>query len=493
MMMNKGWNRMLALTAALLWLMLLPGSTALAASEGVLAEESFGEIARDGFHIPLPEDNGWLGGEAWGMRGLFAEASRTDEQGRTLTVQAYSQVLDQFVQSDLDANRYYDSLRFENERNVSVASTEIDGFAARLVTFSYDRQDGGFAAHAGILMYARETRLLQIRVYSESERSREHSTPKVKMQDLELLAGKIHFVAEEAPIRHSDVELTIGVEGNIPVVAAGSSLQLKAVFGNEAIVNSAAENNGVTWELLDSDLGLNAAVAAINGRGLLTASKEVEWATEVVIRVTSNEFDTSATRKILVTPAATGITVSPDALSFYAGENRSEIARIRMNLKELVTNETFDMDSITVTASCSPEGEYRTNEQLARRRSTAVSEYFSNVLRTLSDSLRRDRGAIMDLAGIIEEPTTPDIRFIARHEAENWTALDRLVSTDSLLDRSAKASYISLREIPDPDQREVACAWNPITGTCGKAFTPGCGLSVSTFTSPGEGCCRTRS
>ena len=330
MMMNKGWNRMLALTAALLWLMLLPGSTALAASEGVLAEESFGEIARDGFHIPLPEDNGWLGGEAWGMRGLFAEASRTDEQGRTLTVQAYSQVLDQFVQSDLDANRYYDSLRFENERNVSVASTEIDGFAARLVTFSYDRQDGGFAAHAGILMYARETRLLQIRVYSESERSREHSTPKVKMQDLELLAGKIHFVAEEAPIRHSDVELTIGVEGNIPVVAAGSSLQLKAVFGNEAIVNSAAENNGVTWELLDSDLGLNAAVAAINGRGLLTASKEVEWATEVVIRVTSNEFDTSATRKILVTPAATGITASPDALSFYAGENRSEIVSVAM-------------------------------------------------------------------------------------------------------------------------------------------------------------------
>lgn len=136
-------------------------------------------------------------------------------------------------------------------------------------------------------------------------------------------------------------------------------------------------------------------------------------------------------------------------------ENRSEIARIRMNLKELVTNETFDMDSITVTASCSPEGEYRTNEQLARRRSTAVSDYFSNVLRILSDSLRRDRGAILDLAGVIEEPATPDIRFIARHEAENWTALDRLVSTDSLLDRSAKASYASLRVIPDPDQREA--------------------------------------
>lgn len=142
-------------------------------------------------------------------------------------------------------------------------------------------------------------------------------------------------------------------------------------------------------------------------------------------------------------------------------ENRSEIARIRMNLKELVTNETFDMDSITVTASCSPEGEYRTNEQLARRRSTAVSEYFSNVLRTLSDSLRRDRGAILDLAGIIEEPATPDIRFIARHEAENWTALDRLVSTDSLLDCSAKASYISLREIPDPDQREAGLRVEP--------------------------------
>lgn len=142
-------------------------------------------------------------------------------------------------------------------------------------------------------------------------------------------------------------------------------------------------------------------------------------------------------------------------------ENRAEIARIRMNLKELVTNETFDMDSITVTASCSPEGEYRNNEQLARRRSAAVSDYFSGVLKTLSDSLRRDRGAILDLAGVLEEPESPEIRFIARHEAENWTALDRLVSTDSLLDRSAKDSYASLREIPDPDLREAGLRVEP--------------------------------
>ena len=328
MMMNKRWRRILIL-AALIWLMLPAGVHA--ASGGVLADTSFGEISRDGFVIPLPEDNGWMGGEAWGMRGLFAEATRTDERGRTLTMQAYSQVLDQFVQNDADANRYYDSLRFENERNVTVHNVNIDGFMARLVTFSYDKAEGGFAAHGGILLYAREMRMLQVRVYSESENGHEHTTPKVKMEDLELVAEKIRFVAADAPIRHSDVELTIGVEGEIPVVAAGSTLQLNAVFGNAAIVNSAAGNNEVTWELLDSDTVFNHAAATISSRGLLTANKDVEWASEVVVKATSTEFDTYAIRKILVTPAAAGISVEPDAVTFFAGDKQSALLKAAMD------------------------------------------------------------------------------------------------------------------------------------------------------------------
>ena len=294
----------------------------------MLANTCFGEIDKDGFHVPLPQEDGWEGGDAWGMRGLFAEALRKSENGQTLTYQVYCQELDSFVQSIDDANRYYDSLRFENERNVIIGSVNIGGWIARIVTFSYDKQDSSFAAHAGILLYAREMRLLQVRLYSEGGDGQEYLTPQVMMDDLELVAEKIRFVSEEAPIRHSDVELTIGVEGDVPVVAAGGTLQLNAVFGNAAIVNSSRGNDSVIWEVMDSNTGLNTSDATVSNKGLLTVGKNVQWATEVVVRVTSEEYGTSAVRKILLTPAASGLTAEPDALTFYAGENRTETVKV---------------------------------------------------------------------------------------------------------------------------------------------------------------------
>ena len=141
------------------------------------------------------------------------------------------------------------------------------------------------------------------------------------------------------------------------------------------------------------------------------------------------------------------------------GENRAEIARIRANLLELVRSDTFDIDSIVVTASCSPEGEYRTNERLARERSGSVSSYFSHILRGLQDSIRQERGLVMDLENVL----TPgqEIRFISRYRPEDWESLDRLVKRDSLLRPQDKAGYASLRQISDPDRREAALQQEP--------------------------------
>ena len=322
-------NRLrILLTVAILLIALVTAAAGETADDGVLAGAGFTEIGKDGFYIPMPTGEGWQGGEAWGMRGLFAEATRTDAAGRRLTVQGYSQELSDFVQTANDANRYYDSLRFENERNVVMSNVVIGGYTARLATFSYDQQDGTFAAHGGILLYAREMRLLQVRIYSESETGLEETTPVVRMEDLERVAGMVRFAAEEAPIRHSDVELTISIDGNVPVVPAGGTLQLNAIFGNASIVNSGAGNNGVNWEVVDSGTGLNATAATISDKGTLTADKNVQWASEVVVRVSSTTYDTSAIRKILVTPAAAELSISPTELTFYAGENRTETLRI---------------------------------------------------------------------------------------------------------------------------------------------------------------------
>lgn len=134
------------------------------------------------------------------------------------------------------------------------------------------------------------------------------------------------------------------------------------------------------------------------------------------------------------------------------GNNASEIGRIKQNLRSLVENEVFEMDSITVTASCSPEGDWAYNERLSRRRSEAVSTYFGRFVRDCVDSLRREQGAVFDLDGSLET-TRQDIRFIARSDPENWRMLDELVRIDSLLLPEQKSRYESLMD-REPDARE---------------------------------------
>ena len=139
------------------------------------------------------------------------------------------------------------------------------------------------------------------------------------------------------------------------------------------------------------------------------------------------------------------------------GNNAAEIGRIRGNLAQLLRNETFDLDSIVVTADCSPEGAWSANERLSRRRSEGVSSYFRSWMRRYADSLAFDRGLQMDMDGNLTsgEPF-PEIRFISHANPENWPRLDVLVEEDTLLSAQDKASYRRIRETADPDARERA-------------------------------------
>lgn len=135
------------------------------------------------------------------------------------------------------------------------------------------------------------------------------------------------------------------------------------------------------------------------------------------------------------------------------GGNAGEIGRIRENLRALLLNREFDLDSILVTATCSPEGSWGFNQRLSLRRSESVAAYFDRYL----DSLRQaERSFHIDLTGEAElaADEAPDIRFLSRSEPENWELLERLVRADSLLSPRQKADYLALAAEPDPDRRE---------------------------------------
>ena len=136
------------------------------------------------------------------------------------------------------------------------------------------------------------------------------------------------------------------------------------------------------------------------------------------------------------------------------GNNPEEIGRIKDNLISLMQNEKFDLDSIVVTSSASPEGTVRFNERLSQKRSEGISDYFSKWMNHYQDSLERERGFAVDEEGNIVIQKRTQIPMMGRSSGENWQMLDHLVEKDTVMTEDEKKSYISSAEIKDIDQRE---------------------------------------
>ena len=135
------------------------------------------------------------------------------------------------------------------------------------------------------------------------------------------------------------------------------------------------------------------------------------------------------------------------------GHNREEMARIEGNLRTLLQHLDFDLDSIVVTASCSPEGSYEHNRRLSMRRSESVSDYFEGFLKRYRDSLRRSTFHI-GLDDTWKEETSTEIRLLSRNNPENWTMLDALVREDGSLSEREKEDYARIATVAEPDLRE---------------------------------------
>lgn len=102
------------------------------------------------------------------------------------------------------------------------------------------------------------------------------------------------------------------------------------------------------------------------------------------------------------------------------GENAQEIGRIMRCISELSERDEFEPDSIVITASCSPEGSYRSNAALAGKRAAALAVYL--------EDLQNDGSW----------------KMMSRSIPENWDLLDRLVSHDTTLSIQSKTSILGI-------------------------------------------------
>ena len=145
--------------------------------------------------------------------------------------------------------------------------------------------------------------------------------------------------------------------------------------------------------------------------------------------------------------------------------NRFEMGRIKENLASLIENKVFDLDSIVVTASCSPEGSMKYNTRLSQRRSESVSRYFDAFIRDYRDSLREENMVHVYFDGMAEEEIPGqvgnDVRFISKNNPENWRMLDVLIAESDSLTADQKREYIDICEDQDLDAREEMFSRKP--------------------------------
>lgn len=139
------------------------------------------------------------------------------------------------------------------------------------------------------------------------------------------------------------------------------------------------------------------------------------------------------------------------------GSNMFEIQRVKDVLERLAQNEEYDLDSIVVRSSCSPEGSWQTNERLSLNRGSAISKYFVDYQKSVIDSVRRSTVSY-GLGG--ESAAKRDYRvvpFISRRLAEDWDGLLEAVIRDQELTNADKDDYLQTvkGEDPDADEREL--------------------------------------
>lgn len=138
------------------------------------------------------------------------------------------------------------------------------------------------------------------------------------------------------------------------------------------------------------------------------------------------------------------------------GNNAMEINRIKVILESLANDAVFDLDSIVVSATASPEGSYASNRTLSQKRSRSVSKYFDDYVDYLQDSIRYEEAVQynLDPEYTVVKKKRPRIRFMPRSIPENWDDLRDYVLADTVLTDSQKETFMDGFRTENPDTRE---------------------------------------
>lgn len=125
--------------------------------------------------------------------------------------------------------------------------------------------------------------------------------------------------------------------------------------------------------------------------------------------------------------------VGKDVVDEELDDNKKEISKICEMITKLTWSSEFEIDSITMTAASSPEGDFQANEKLAKRRALSLKNYFAMKL---------------------EDKEGVDTLLTARWIAEDWKKLAGYIVNDESIEN--KNGILEMIEsIKPPDFREM--------------------------------------
>lgn len=118
-------------------------------------------------------------------------------------------------------------------------------------------------------------------------------------------------------------------------------------------------------------------------------------------------------------------------------ENSSELARILRCIDDVADHREYVLDSLIITASCSPEGTYLHNTRLAAARSEVMKDYiWEHIPQEWKSSVRTS------------------------YVPENWEQLRRLVANDTVMRETARKKILAMTEElgrPDEVEEDISC------------------------------------
>ena len=321
---------------------ILTGKTA----TGIITGEAFSPMELlEGFSVPVPEI-----GEKYQDQDnqksdyrQYAFFTRDETAPSSIWVDytVYSP-LDEFTEDADTARKMYTN--YDGYEDYESEEILLDGHPALAQVFKVDGQSGAYSM--GTLLYARNNRILQARVFSEPQNGTPwEDLPRVTLADLRKIAEGIVYDPAKASFTTAEGAVSLNAKEGTDVLTAGKKLTLLAAFANPDKVNKKAKNDTVTWSVTDPTTGAAPEGVTVDAKGVVTAGKQIDQVLKVEVKAESTVFHTSAVFLVTVIPAVKKLAVEPAEIFFYTGTEASE------TVKAVLDPDTVPPLGITWTAA----------------------------------------------------------------------------------------------------------------------------------------------